>query len=73
MLTVDLGQLGREGSVVVEGEWSGDDELWKDTSFSWVGQLALEQAQLAAQPVAQQSQKCAHRSQEPKVSRDRIP
>jgi len=39
MLTVDLGQLGREGSVVVEGEWSGDDEVWKDMSFSWVGQL----------------------------------
>ena len=39
MLTVDLVQLGRTGSVVVEGEWSGDDELWHDLSFSWVGQL----------------------------------
>ncbi|HAT38365.1 MAG TPA: hypothetical protein DCS75_07705, partial [Gemmatimonadetes bacterium] len=39
MLAVDLVQLGRTGSVIVEGEWSSDDELWQDLSFSWVGQL----------------------------------
>ena len=40
MLRVDLGQLGREGSVVVEGSLPGDEELWKDVGFSWVGDLA---------------------------------
>jgi uncharacterized protein len=39
MLRVDLGQLAREGSVVVEGSLPGDDELWKDTGFSFVGNL----------------------------------
>ena len=39
MLRVDLGQLRREGSVVVEGSVDGNDELWKDVGFSWVGGL----------------------------------
>ena len=41
MLRVDLGQLGREGSVVAEGLLPGDDELWKDVGFSWVEGLAV--------------------------------
>ena len=39
MLRVDLGQLGREGSVTVEASVSADDELWKDTGLRWSGDL----------------------------------
>ncbi|MGB1658262.1 MAG: YceD family protein, partial [Longimicrobiales bacterium] len=39
MLRVNLGQLARESSVVVEGSLPGDDELWKDMGFSWVGDV----------------------------------
>lgn len=39
MLRVNLGQLARESSVVVEGSLSGDDGLWKDMGFSWVGDV----------------------------------
>lgn len=35
MLRVDLGQLGREGSVDVEGRLASDDELWQDTDLTW--------------------------------------
>lgn len=35
MLRVDLGQLGREGSVDVEAELASDDELWKKTDLTW--------------------------------------
>jgi len=36
MLRVDLGQLGREGSVDVEAHLASDDELWQDTDLEWV-------------------------------------
>jgi uncharacterized protein len=39
MLRVDLGQLGREGSVVVEGTISAEDDLWKDTDLQWAGDV----------------------------------
>lgn len=39
MLRVNFGQLARESSVVVEGSLPGDDELWKDMGFSWVGDV----------------------------------
>ena len=42
MLRVDLGQLGREGSVVVEGSLPGDAELWKDIGFAWVGDVVVQ-------------------------------
>jgi len=35
MLRVDLGQLDREGAIVVEGSVSADDELWADTDLRW--------------------------------------
>jgi uncharacterized protein len=41
MLRVDLGQLGREASVAVEGSLPGDVELWKDVGFSWVGDVEV--------------------------------
>lgn len=39
MLRVDLGRLGREGSVVVEGSVSADDDLWKDSDLQWAGDV----------------------------------
>lgn len=39
MLRVDLGQLGREGSVVVESRISPQDDLWKDTDLQWTGDV----------------------------------
>jgi uncharacterized protein len=39
MLRVDLGQLGREGSVAVEASISADDDLWKDTKLQWAGDV----------------------------------
>ncbi len=41
MLRVDLGQLGREGSVVVEGRVASDDELWQDTDLTWAGDVRV--------------------------------
>ena len=39
MLRVDLGQLGREGSVAVEARIPPDAELWQDTDLSWAGDV----------------------------------
>ena len=39
MLRVDLGQLGREGSVAVEASIPADDELWNDTDLGWAGNV----------------------------------
>lgn len=36
MLEVDLGQLDREGSVVVEAIASGKDSLWDDSYRRWI-------------------------------------
>lgn len=41
MLRVNLGQLGREASVAVEGSLPNDEELWKDVGFSWVGDVEV--------------------------------
>jgi uncharacterized protein len=41
MLTVDLGQLDREGSVDVEGRISADDPLWDDTGLEWDGDVEV--------------------------------
>ena len=41
MLRVDLGQLGREGSVAVEASVSAEDELWKDSDLRWAGDVAV--------------------------------
>ena len=41
MLRVDLGQLGREGSVLVEASVSADDDLWKDTDLKWKQQVGV--------------------------------
>ena len=41
MLRVDLGQLDREGSVVVEASVSAEDELWKGTDLNWDGDVAV--------------------------------
>jgi uncharacterized protein len=37
MLRVDLGQLGREGSVVVEGSIPPDSDVWSDSDLRWTG------------------------------------
>jgi uncharacterized protein len=42
MLRVDLGQLDREGSVVVEASVSADDGLWEGTDLRWAGDVAVE-------------------------------
>ena len=42
MLRVDLGQLGREGSVAVEANVSAEDELWKDSDLRWDGDVAVK-------------------------------
>jgi uncharacterized protein len=42
MLRVDLGQLGREGSVVVDASISADDGLWEGTDLRWVGDVSVE-------------------------------
>ncbi len=42
MLRVNLGQLGREGSVTVEGTISADDELWRDTGLAWKEGVSVE-------------------------------
>ena len=41
MLRVDLGQLGREGSVAVEASVSAEDGLWQDTDLRWSGDVAV--------------------------------
>jgi uncharacterized protein len=42
MLTLNLGHLAREGSSVVQGSLSGNDDFWKDSGFSWVGALVAD-------------------------------
>jgi uncharacterized protein len=42
MLRVDLGQLDREGSVVVEASVSADDGLWEGTDLRWTGDVTVE-------------------------------
>ncbi len=37
MLRVDLGQLDREGTVVVEASLPEDDALWEGTALRWAG------------------------------------
>jgi len=37
MLRVDLGRLGREGSVLVEAQVPADDGLWRDSEMRWAG------------------------------------
>ena len=37
MLKVDLGRLGREGSVVLETQVSAEDDFWKDSGIKWAG------------------------------------
>jgi len=39
MLKVDLGQLGREGSVSVEAQLAPDAEMWSDTDLTWSGDV----------------------------------
>lgn len=39
MLRVDLGQLRREGSVLVEARVPGDDTLWQDSGLEWAGDV----------------------------------
>ncbi|MEM7417355.1 MAG: DUF177 domain-containing protein [Gemmatimonadota bacterium] len=39
MLKVDLGQLGREGSVAVDAAIPADAELWQDTDLTWSGDV----------------------------------
>jgi len=41
MLRVDLGQLGREGSVVVEGVIPSDDGLWAESDLRWHGDVEV--------------------------------
>lgn len=41
MLRVDLGQLGREGSVVVEASIPADDGLWDGTDLRWAGDVSV--------------------------------
>jgi uncharacterized protein len=37
MLKVDLGRLGREGTVLVEAQVPADDALWRDSGITWDG------------------------------------
>jgi len=37
MLKVDLGRLGREGSILLEAQVSAEDNLWKDSGITWCG------------------------------------
>ena len=39
MLKVDLGQLGREGTVSVEAQLAPDAEIWSDTDLAWSGNV----------------------------------
>ena len=39
MLRVDLGRLGREGSLPVEARVSADDPLWEGTHLVWAGEV----------------------------------
>lgn len=41
MLRLDLGQLGREGSIVVEASVPADDELWEDAELAWAGDVEV--------------------------------
>jgi uncharacterized protein len=41
MLKLDLGRLGREGSVLVEGRISADDALWEGSGLEWTGPVDL--------------------------------
>lgn len=42
MLRVDLGQLGREGSVTVEASVSAEDEIWAGTELRWAGDVSVK-------------------------------
>lgn len=42
MLSVNLGQLGREGFASVESVLAADDELWKDTGLVWVDGVEVQ-------------------------------
>jgi len=39
MLSVDLGQLDREGSVVVQASIPPDDDLWKGSKLRWASDV----------------------------------
>ena len=39
MLRVDLGRLGREGSVLVETHVPADDRLWRDSDLVWASDV----------------------------------
>ena len=41
MLRVDLGQLRREGSVLVEARVPGDDDLWHESGLAWDGDVEV--------------------------------
>jgi len=41
MLSVDLGRLGREGSVLVEAQVPAEDGLWEDTGITWAGSVEV--------------------------------
>lgn len=41
MLKVDLGQLGREGSVLVEASVPAQDELWDGADLAWTGDVEV--------------------------------
>jgi uncharacterized protein len=41
MLRVDLGQLRREGSVLLEARVPSDDGLWHDSELSWAGDVDI--------------------------------
>ena len=44
MLRVDLGLLGREGSVLVEARVPADDGLWRDSDLVWAGDVDVRLA-----------------------------
>ena len=44
MLRVDLGRLGREGSVLVEARIPADDGLWRDSDLVWAGDVDVRLA-----------------------------
>lgn len=41
MLKVDLGRLGREGSILAEACISADEPLWHDTGLKWAGDVDI--------------------------------
>ena len=48
MLKVDLGRLGREGSVLVEARIPADDALWEDSGLAWSGPVEIQLRVLSA-------------------------